>query len=186
MGNPQLGLDLIDKVLGHEGGYVNNPADKGGETIWGVTAATARGYGYTGPMQSMTRQQAIDIYVKLFWQNRFDQVAFMPKLAYALLDFGVNSGPGRPAEALQRALNVLNLQGKRWQDIAVDGGIGGKTVSALSMCSAAMPDAEHLLCFAVNSLRVAFIINFAERSPAQETFMLGWLRRFKAVADGTQ
>lgn len=180
----ELGLRLIEQVLGHEGGYVNHPLDKGGETIWGVTEATARQYGYRGDMKSMKREQAIEIYMQLFWLDRFDRIAFMPKLAYALLDFGVNSGTGRPAEALQRSLNVLNLNGKRWKDLDVDGAIGGKTVAAASLCKTALPDAEELLCFAVNSLRVAFIINFAERSPAQEAFMLGWLRRYKAVANG--
>lgn len=183
MDTEALGLKLIDQVLGHEGGYVNHPDDKGGETNWGVTVATARRAGYTGDMKAMTRAQAVEIYMWLFWRRRFDQLTFMPRLAYACLDFGVNSGNGRPAEALQRALNVLNLGGKRWQDLLVDGAIGGKTISALSMCKASFPDAEDLLCFAVNSLRVAFIINLAERSPSQEVFMLGWLRRYKAVAD---
>lgn len=180
----ELGAQLIDKVLAHEGGYVNHPSDKGGETIWGVTIGTARRFGYTGPMRTMTRAQAIEIYRKLFWENRFDRIAFMPKLAYSLMDFGVNSGPGRPAEALQRALNVLNNGGKRWPDLTVDGSIGGQTVAALSACRTVMPDAEELLDFAVNSLRVAFIINFAERDPKQEVFMLGWLRRYKAVSNG--
>lgn len=183
MSSLDLGFRLIDKVLAHEGGYSNHPADKGGPTKWGVTETTARRYGYAGKMVDLTREQAIEIYLQLFWLSRFDRIAFMPKLAYALLDFGVNSGSGRPAEALQRSLNVLNLGGKRWADITVDGSIGGQTVAALSSARALLPDAESLLCFAVNSLRVAFIINFAERAPAQEAFMLGWMRRYREVAD---
>ena len=32
----------FDRVIGHEGGYVNHPSDPGGETNWGVTRNTAR------------------------------------------------------------------------------------------------------------------------------------------------
>lgn len=45
----------FDRLLGNEGGYVNNPADPGGETNWGVTVAVARASGYTGAMRDMTR-----------------------------------------------------------------------------------------------------------------------------------
>ncbi|MCP1772876.1 lysozyme family protein [Neisseria perflava] len=48
----------VDRVLGHEGGYVNHPADPGGETNWGVTKAVAREHGYTGSMREMTRNEA--------------------------------------------------------------------------------------------------------------------------------
>lgn len=180
-----LGFQFIDAVLGHEGGYTNNQADRGGETNWGVTLETARKYGYVGAMLDMTREQAIAIYVSLFWSNRFDKIAAagFPRLSYALLDFGVNSGPGRPAEAFQRALNVLNGCGKKWSDIAVDGGVGPITLASLAAAKAALTDSESLLTFAVNSLRVAFIINLAEKDPKQETFMLGWLRRFHQVAE---
>lgn len=178
------GRELIDRVLGHEGGYTNNPNDRGGETNWGVTVGTARRYGYTGDMRAMTREQAIEIYLGLFWIGRFDKLAAagLRDLAYTCLDFGVNSGPGRPAEALQRALNALNLMGKRWPDIAVDGGIGAQTMDAVLKARTQLADAEVLLCFVVNSLRVAFVMNLAERDAKQETFMVGWLRRFYQVA----
>ena len=38
-----------------EGGYVNDPDDKGGETCHGVTLTTAREYGYKGKMKDLTR-----------------------------------------------------------------------------------------------------------------------------------
>ncbi|OCO16336.1 hypothetical protein AN684_0205915 [Klebsiella pneumoniae subsp. pneumoniae] len=39
---------IIEGILGKEGGYVNNPNDKGGPTRWGITQTTARAYGYKG------------------------------------------------------------------------------------------------------------------------------------------
>lgn len=184
----QLGLQLIDRVLGHEGGYVDHPDDRGGPTNWGVTQTTARRFGYFKDMQNMTRSEAIQVYLQLFWVNRFQRVAQagFPDLAYAMLDFGVNSGEGRPAEALQRALNALNQRQALWADIAVDGGIGPMTIRALEAAGHTLGDeAEDLLSFTVNCLRVAFIINLAERSESQEVFVKGWLRRMRSVSLAT-
>jgi hypothetical protein len=60
---------LMDGVLGREGGYANNPADRGGETMWGVTIARARASGYTGAMRAMSREQAVEIYRLYYWQQ---------------------------------------------------------------------------------------------------------------------
>lgn len=184
-----LGLSYIDDVLGNEGGYSNNAADRGGETNWGITYFTSRKYGYKGLMRDMTRSQAVDIYMQLFWINRFDQLAEigMPHLAYAALDFGVNSGNARPAEALQRVLNAINREEYRWKDLKVDGSIGPATMTALAMAQKAFAEeAELLLIFALNSIRFSFLLNLVEKSPTQEQFMLGWLRRCVKVAKQTE
>jgi lysozyme family protein len=39
---------LIEEVIGREGGYSNHPADRGGATRWGITEAVARAHGYRG------------------------------------------------------------------------------------------------------------------------------------------
>ena len=54
---------IIESVLDREKGYVNNPKDAGGETNWGITIATARRNGYTGPMRDLSRDQAAKIYL---------------------------------------------------------------------------------------------------------------------------
>ena len=58
---------FIERVLSHEGGYVNHPKDPGGETNWGVTKRTAMANGFNGSMRAMTREQAIGIYRKAFY-----------------------------------------------------------------------------------------------------------------------
>ena len=52
---------VIDGILSIEGGYSNNPADRGGETNWGITKATARANGYQGEMKALTREEAYAI-----------------------------------------------------------------------------------------------------------------------------
>jgi len=59
--------DLIDAVIDREGGFVNNPADRGGATRFGVTDAVARANGYTGDMRHFARPAAVAIYRRLYW-----------------------------------------------------------------------------------------------------------------------
>ena len=58
---------LIDAVLDREGGYTNHPADRGGETNHGITAAVARANGYAGTMRDLPLDTALTIYRKLYW-----------------------------------------------------------------------------------------------------------------------
>ena len=60
MENPLI-VRVIDAILRAEGGYVNDPQDKGGETNYGITVAVARANGYTGPMRDLTVAVARDI-----------------------------------------------------------------------------------------------------------------------------
>ena len=46
---------IIDEIIRKEGGYVNDPADSGGETNWGITVSRARQSGYNGDMRTMPR-----------------------------------------------------------------------------------------------------------------------------------
>ena len=67
---------IIEGVLGKEGGYVNNSADKGGPTRWGITQNTARAYGYKGDMKDLPRETAKAIYTQQYWlEPKFDKIA---------------------------------------------------------------------------------------------------------------
>ena len=57
---------IFNRLIGHEGGYVNDPRDPGGETNWGITKRTAQANGYQGSMREMTREQAYKIYYSAF------------------------------------------------------------------------------------------------------------------------
>jgi lysozyme family protein len=169
--------DYINTIVGLEGGYSNNPADRGGETVWGITVATARAYGYTGAMKDMPRSTALDIYRTRYWtQPRFDQVnSIDATLAAKLLDIGVNMGPATGIKFLQRALNVLNQQAKAFPDITVDGGIGPMTLTALqSFYAMRGADGHRVLLGMVASQQSVRYIEIAEANPSQEAFEYGW------------
>ena len=62
----ESGIDeLLDKLIDREGGYVANPADRGGPTRFGITEAVARAHGYRGVMAELPREEAVAIYRRL-------------------------------------------------------------------------------------------------------------------------
>lgn len=169
---------MIADLLAREGGYVNHPADRGGPTKYGITEQTARAYGYSGHMEGLTLNMATAIYrARYFIRPGFHLVAdVFPLLAEELFDTGVNMGPKRAAEFLQRVVNVLNRRATDYPDIDVDGDIGPATILSLKQLRAKRgPGVELTLIKAVDALQGAYYIELAERSPSQEAFAYGWL-----------
>ncbi len=164
----------VEQVFSFEGGYSNDRDDLGGETNWGITIATARRAGYTKPMKLMTRDEAEAIYKKLYWDVlRLDDVIDRD-ICLEMFDSGVNMGQSWPVRFLQRALNALNNEGKRWNDIVVDGRIGPKTVTTLN---SALPhkDMKECILKAMNGLQTARYIELAEKREKNEKYVKGWL-----------
>lgn len=176
---------FLNDLINREGGYVNIPADRGGPTKYGITEAVARQNGYKGHMKDLPLSLAKDIYRKQYWiQPRFDQVnAISPLVAEELLDTGVNCGVGFARPTLQRALNLLNNQGKGgWPDLAVDGIYGPATLRALKTFLAKRgKEGEKTLLKVLNILQGNRYIEIAERNPRQEQFFFGWITNRVAI-----
>ena len=151
----------IDRVLGHEGCYVNDPDDPGGETNWGITwpvlyEALGRGFVPAGvTIQSLTRDHAKVIYHGLFWLP-LGADALPDGVAYQLLDFAVNSGVGTAVRRLQRAVGVAD-----------DGRWGPASQAALNHCS------ESDLILLLNAERLELMTRL-KNWPAHGR---GWARR---------
>lgn len=165
--------NALSKTLAHEGGYSDHPHDRGGPTNYGITEAVAREHGYNGAMRDMPIEAAKLIYEVSYW-NRIqgDHIdAVNEALAEKLFDIAVNSGVGTAGKLLQRAINVLQRQGP---PIAVDGVIGGGTLTALRR----MPKQDlPLLVATVRYLQAARYIAIAEADASQKIFIRGWLSR---------
>jgi lysozyme family protein len=169
---------LVEGLIAIEGGYVNDPSDSGGETIWGVTKAVARENGYAGPMKAMTREQAKAIYRAKFWAKPglYLIAPLGHRIAEELLDTGVNAGTGTAGMFLQRTLNVLNRGGVDYPDLKVDGAIGPTTAKALeAYLKRNGSKAEERLLKALNCLQGAYYVELAERREKDERFVNGWL-----------
>lgn len=141
----------IERVLSLEGGYVNDPADPGGETQWGISK---RSYP-TVNIRSLTRDEAILLYERDFW---VPVVALIrdPALQYQMLDAAVNHGMGNAVRMLQRAVDA--------QD---DGHWGNESKVALAMLD-------------VHDVQLLFIaerLEFFTRLKTFTNFGRGWARR---------
>lgn len=142
-------------LLGHEGRYSNNPADKGGPTMWGVTERVARANGYQGDMQQLTQAQAMAIYRTCYWTPlRADQLP--AEVRYDVFDGAVNSGVAQSAKWLQRALGVTD-----------DGVVGPRTLAACQFVPGGVLKCQY------NGHRLAFMASL----PNWENFGKGWARR---------
>ncbi len=169
---------LIDMLIDREGGYVNAPADRGGPTRFGITEAVARAHGYAGPMRQLPREEAAAIYKRLYWlRPRFDQVAKRSfAVAAELFDTGANMGPAVAATFLQRALSALNRDRSDYPDLVPDGRIGPSTLSALdTFLKLRRGGGEKVLLKALDALQGERYLRLAERRPANEAFLYGWL-----------
>lgn len=91
------------RLLGHEGCYVNDPADPGGETNWGISK---RSYPNVD-IKSLTEEGARKIYLTDFWK-RINADKLFDGVAYQLFDFAVNSGIETAVRYLQRAVGVAD------------------------------------------------------------------------------
>jgi lysozyme family protein len=163
----------IEGIIAVEGGYVNDPADSGGETNFGVTIAVARANGYEGTMHDMPKSVAFDIYATQYWDSMFgDQLAGLSEaVAVEVIDTAVNMGTGRAGRFLQRALNVFS----KGEALKVDGQVGPATVRALRSYLLRGRD-ERTLVKALDCLQGAFYIELAERREKDERFVYGWLK----------
>ncbi|MGY0794306.1 glycoside hydrolase family 108 protein [Azospirillum argentinense] len=173
-----LKAKIVAEIIGREGGYSNNPADSGGETMYGVTAAVARANGYTGPMRDMPRATAERILAAEYCDAiALDALeALSAPIAAEMADTAVNLGVGVAGRFLQRALNVFNKGGTLYPDLAVDGRPGPRTVAALRSYLLLRGRAgETAMLRALNALQGARYIELAEARPKDEAFVYGWI-----------
>lgn len=141
----------IERVLSHEGGYVFDPRDPGGETKWGISK---RSYP-TVDIRALTRDGAKDLYRRDFWDPVSARVSD-GALRFQLLDAAVNHGMGNAVRFLQRAIGVAD-----------DGHFGQVSRDALARMD---PKDAHLLFMAER-------FEFWAKLRTFDAFGRGWARR---------
>lgn len=164
---------IIDDIIKTEGGYVNDPNDSGGETMYGITVGVARKNGYTGAMKDLPVSLARTIYRdKYVASPGFEKVlAISAPIAAELVDTGVNMGPTIAGGFLQRSLNVLVGAG-----LVEDGKVGPATIKALTtFLNKRGHDGETVLLRALNSLQCARYIDLTRANVKNATFIYGWI-----------
>ena len=144
----------FEKLLGHEGGYVNNPADPGGETKFGISRRSYPGEDIRG----MTVERAKAIYARDFW-GAAGCDALPDAVKFDVFDMAVNSGVKASIRMLQRAVGETE-----------DGLMGPRTLQAVQ----SMPPARLVARF--NGARLAFMAGL----PNWPAFSRGWANRIAA------
>lgn len=149
-------------TLRWEGGYVDDPDDRGGETKYGISK-------HSFPdlhIRSLTIEDAAQIYQKGYWAPVHGDDLPAP-LGMALFDFAVNSGVSRSTRVLQRLIGAKP-----------DGDFGPGTLFAARTNLASLSRASGVeLAREVNSQRMEMISRLVSGSPSQAKFLNGWTRR---------
>lgn len=161
-------LEALKFTLKWEGGYSHDPADPGGETYCGVSRqAHPEWEGWLlvdGLIAKNSPSPELDtlvqdLYRTQYW-NRCGCPQLPPRLAIAVFDWAVNSGPERALKALQRLVGAPS-----------DGLWGPKTLEALQ---------------SYMDRQVAIDIHVARRQFVDRLnnprFTTGWMNRLNALS----
>lgn len=146
--------EAFQRVIGHEGGYVDDPADRGGETKYGISRRAYPGEDIAG----MTLERARQIYLRDYWGPAGCD-AVPPAVRFDLFDMAVNSGVRAAVKTLQRAVGATP-----------DGVLGPRTLQAVQ----SMPAARLVARF--NGSRLLYVTD----APTWSAHGRGWARRIAA------
>lgn len=171
--------EAIKVILKHEGGWVSNPADPGGETNWGISTLIIKRENITAAelgvdpatmyqpnyLKPMKVDAAIALYKKLFWDRyKYEQLSDQ-MVATKVFDCSVNCGPGRAHKMAQQAAN------KCGQSLTVDGILGPKSIAAINAC-----DPVKFRDAMADEMR-AYYTSIATAKPSLQIFLKNWLKR---------
>jgi len=162
--------DLITDVLAKEGGYVNDPADAGGPTKFGITLATLHDWRKApvsaADVQSMGEEDARAIYRARYFPAGYEKIPDRSLLAF-LFDFGVNSGPGAAVRALQTVMRRNGIYPH-----PIDGDFGPLSRAALTQV-----ENWQALFYAVKCERYEMLLRYIGSRPENARFAVGWSNR---------
>ena len=148
--------DIIKVVLHHEGGYVNDPDDPGGETNFGIAKRSHPDV----DIANLTKDGAKEIYKEHYWdRNKVESLS--EDLRHIYFDMCVNQGRGRAVKIMQRAAN------SKGAGLKVDGGMGPMTIAAM----------DGVELDRVRAYRIKYYADLVTRKPDLEKFYFGWFRR---------
>lgn len=162
----------------YEGGYVNDPADAGGETIFGVARNSWKNLAMWDIVDGYKKQglrgsslelackndaklmaEVHHVYKTQYWDKVWGDKIVEQKRANAIYDFAVNSGVSRAVRYAQLCLGVSS-----------DGKMGPNTVKALN-------DAEAGFLKEYIDMRIRYFNSICKSRPANQKFLKGWTAR---------
>lgn len=163
----------FDKAMAYlsalEGGYVNDPDDRGGATKFGVSLNFYKHnidkYADEQDIRALTREDAENIYREWFWYPSGVEALDSKDLASRVFALVVHAGIKPAIRVLQKAVNQSGYS------LAVDGVLGPKTANAANSVDARqlLPDFRH------ETLK--FYQEILSHRTQMQKYSLGWTRR---------
>lgn len=153
-------LKALQVLLKAEGGYVNDPADAGGETNYGITKKSY-------PMEDIkhiTMDRVKDIYKRDYWDKVKGDEIKDQKSALMIFDFAVNAGVNTAVKLLQSILGLTQ-----------DGILGPMSIFSLNAADPVLFLREYA------SGRVSFYEMIVKRKPINQKFLKIWLKRIADI-----
>ncbi len=186
----------FDETMLHEGGYVADPDDPGGETYrgvarkfhpqwagWEVVDELKQRHPGNFPDlldQDESLQKLVEaFYREFFWAPILGEQLDNQALANELFDTAVNQGVGSAIRYWQEALNLLNRNGRDYPEITVDGRAGEMTLSTTQSFLARNQNQPDRLLKVLNLMQGWRYLESARKTPVQRKFLHGWLNRIK-------
>ncbi len=185
--------DTFRKTAAHEGGYVHDPDDVGGETYKGVSRRYNPSWGgwrlidelkqasgdFPDNLEQNVELQASvkDFYKQNYWDKFWGDEIPAQEIAEELFDTSVNMGARRAVTFFQEGMNLLNRNQRDYKDITEDGLFGRKTLEVLTAyLKVERGDCKPLLKV-MNILQGMHYIEYMRKSPTQEKYARGWFKR---------
>ena len=155
-------------ILRWEGGFVDDPLDRGGATNKGITIGTFRSFYGQGAtveqLKNITDEQWLHIFKSGYWDKwKADNIANQ-SIANTCVDCAWASGTGTSIKQVQKILGV-----------AVDGIVGKDTLTAINIAD------QRALFDKIHARRIEFVENIVRRNPSQSRFIKGWKNRINAL-----
>ena len=183
--------EAYQQTSAHEGGYVNDSVDRGGETYRGISRVHHPGWngwdridalkaeaGFPGLLADASNLQASvkSFYKQKYWDKFLGDDISSQQIAMELYDTGVNMGVRRSVRFLQNGLNLLNRNQKNYQDLIVDGWLGQQSLDVLVKYLRLDGNSNALLKL-MNIQQGARYVGIMEHDSTQEKYARGWLKR---------
>lgn len=148
-------------ILKWEGGFVDDPLDRGGATNKGITIGTFRNfYGKDATVEQLkhiTDEQWLHIFKSGYWDKWKADDIENQSIADIVVDWAWASGTVTSIKQVQKILGV-----------AVDGIVGNDTLTAINIAG------QRSLFVKIHNKRIEFVENIVKRDPSQARFLKGW------------
>lgn len=182
----------------YEGGWSNDPDDRGGETYAGIARsffpqwpgwAIVDNYKKTvhNTPKAMTSalaaaptlQKLVAGWYREEWWDRLGLAELPQKLANEIFEQAVNLGKAGAGRKVQTICNAYNYNAGKtlFSDLVIDGAIGRKTLNALARIINSCKADAGALVHALNCMQGAHYLELAAKKPSQRKYTVGWMKR---------